>query len=240
MTAVFLIARRELAAYLKTWSGYIIIAGGILAIGFLFNVDALPGPGKKSGEILAGLFWDISGVTMLCALLLAMRLLAEERQTGTIELLYSSPVTDAQIVVGKFLSALAFLCVFLLVTSFLPALIFAYGKVSLGHIAAGYFGLLLVGSASLAIGTFTSSLTRYQVVAALIGVVLVLVLTLCHFLSRVTERPLSDVFLEMAWYPHFDPFRNGLVHLKHVVYFGAVTYVALFATTRVVEARRWK
>ncbi len=240
MNAVLLIARRELSAYLRTWSGYIIIAGALFLVGFLFNIHALPGPGKKSGEILGDLFFDMSGVTMVCAVLLAMRLVSEERQTGTIELLYSSPVTDAQIVLGKFLSAAGFLCIFLLATAFMPAMIFAYGKVSLGHILAGYFGLLLVGCAALAMGTFTSALTRYQVVAALLGIVLVITLTVCWWLSRVTERPLSDIFMEMSWYGHFKPFQEGLVHLKHVVYFVAVTYLGLFAATRVIEARRWK
>ena len=169
------------------------------------------------------------------------RLLAEERQTGTINLLYSSPVRDWEIITGKFLSALAFLAILTLATAFMPALILVHGKVSLGHIAGGYLGLLLLGSASLAIGTFGSSLTRSQVLAAIVSGCILVGLLVCWLLSQVAERPLSDVFSNLALYNlHFRPFQAGVIHLRDVVYYLAVTYVALFASTRVLEARRWR
>ncbi|MBI3181267.1 MAG: ABC transporter permease subunit [Myxococcales bacterium] len=240
MRTVLLIARRELAAYLRTMSGYVIIAGVLFMEGLAFNAFALYGAGKKSSDILADFFYWSSGLTMFCAILLSMRLLAEERQTRTIELLYSSPIRDEEIVLGKFLSALGFLAFFLVSTSYMPALVMAYGKVSLGHVASGYLGLFLVGSATLAIGTFGSSLTKSQVLAAIVSGVIAVSLTICWLLSRVTERPFSEIFMEASFYGHFKPFEQGLVHLKHVVYFVAVTYVGLFSATRVLEARRWR
>lgn len=240
MRNVLLIARRELAAYLRTMSGYVIIAAMLFLDGLLFNAFAVQGTAKRSSEVLSDFFFYSSGFTMVTSIFLSMRLLAEERQTGTIQLLYSSPVTDSEIVLGKFLSALAFLSLFLLASFYMPALVMAYGKVSPGHILAGYLGLLLVGAASLAIGTFGSALTRSQVVAAIISGVLVIALTACWLLARITDRPLTDVVTGLAWYGHFKPFQDGLVHLKHVAYFLLVTYVALFSATRVLEARRWR
>ena len=240
MRNVLLIARRELAAYLRTMSGYVIIAVMLFFVGLLFNIHAMPGAAKKSSEILADFFWDCSGITLFGAAALAMRLIAEERQTGTMTLLYSSPVHDLEIVLGKYLSALAFLGLFLATTLYMPLLVAIYGKVSVGHILSGYLGLALVGAAGLAIGTFASALTRSQLVALIVGVVMCGALTSAWWLAKVTDRPMTDVVTGLAWYPHFDPFRTGLIHLKHVVYFSLVSFIGLFAATRVLEARRWR
>jgi ABC-2 type transport system permease protein len=240
MRNVLLIARRELAAYLRTMSGYVIIAVVLFADGLAFNFFALPGVARKSSEVLGAFFWATSGLTMSCAIFLSMRLIAEERQTGTIALLYSSPVRDVEIVLGKFLASLGFLIVFLASTLYMPALVAIYGKVSLGHVASGYFGVLLVGAASLAIGTFGSALTRSQVVAVVVSAVMCVALTVFHLLAAVTDRPLTEIVMQISWYGHFEGFRVGLVHLKDVIYFGLVTFLALFAATRVLEARRWR
>jgi ABC-2 type transport system permease protein len=240
MNNVLLIARRELGAYLRTMSGYVIIAVMLFIDGLLFNAFAVTGAGKKSSEIVADFFMLTSGITMIGAVFLSMRLIAEERQTGTIALLNSSPVKDVEIVLGKFLSSLAFLCLFFVGTAFMPALVAVYGKISLGHIFAGYLGLLLVGATSLSIGTFGSALSRSQVVAAVLSGVMCLALTTFWLLTKVTDRPLTEVVNGLAWWNHFDPFRQGLIHVKHLVYFGLITFVALFAATRVLEARRWR
>jgi ABC-2 type transport system permease protein len=240
MRNTLLIARRELAAYLRTMSGYIIIAVMLFIDGLLFNAYAVPGATKRSSEILADFFTLTSGITLVGSVFLSMRLIAEERQTGTISLLYSSPVHDLEIVLGKFIASIGFLFVFFAATLYMPGLVAAYGKISLGHVLTGYLGLTLVGAAGLAIGTFGSALTRSQVVAAVLSGVMVLALTSCWILAKVTDRPLTEIVTSLAWWGHFDPFRTGLLHLKHVVYFVMVTFLALFAATRVLETRRWR
>jgi ABC-2 type transport system permease protein len=234
-----LIARRELAAYLKTWSGYIIIAIALFIDAVWFNAKALQGE-RHSAEVLKEFFFGVSGVTMLASVPISMRLLAEERQTGTINLLYSSPVRDVDIILGKFLSALAFLAILTLSTAFMPLMIKIHGKVSFGQMAAGYLGVLLLGSASLAIGTFGSSLAKNQVLAVVISAVLMTVMVMAWTLALVSERPFPAIFTAMALHGiHFTPFSSGIVHLRDVVFYFVVTYVFLFAATRVVEARRW-
>jgi ABC-2 type transport system permease protein len=241
VNATLLIARRELGAYLRSWTGYIVIALALFVDGILFNALALGGPDKRSSDVLTQFFNLSSGLTMIAAVAIAMRLLAEERQTGTINLLYSSPVHDGAIVLGKYLAAVCFLGLLLLTTLFMPLLVMVHGKVSFGHIAAGYLGLLLLGSAALAIGLLGSALARSQIVAAVTAAVMLVALLLCFNLSRVTERPFSELFASLAlWNQHFPPFMSGVVHLRDVVYFGAVSYVFLFAATRVLEARRWR
>lgn len=131
MNNVLLIARRELGAYLRTMSGYVIIAVLLFLDGLAFNAFAVAGTARKSSEVLADFFFWTSGVGMAGAVFLSMRLIAEERQTGTVQLLYSSPVHDREIVLGKFLASLAFLCLFYAGTAYMPILVAVYGKISL-------------------------------------------------------------------------------------------------------------
>jgi ABC-2 type transport system permease protein len=242
MTAMLLIARRELAAYLRTMSGYIIAAAVLVVDGILFNAFALgSGSDRLSTEVLGQFFYFSSGTTMIASVFLSMRLLAEERQTGTMALLASSPVRERDIVIGKFLSALAFLSLFTLASGFMPLLVMVNGKLSLGHVAAGYLGLLLLGSAALAIGTLGSTLARSQVLAAIVSGLMLVGLIIVWLLGAVTERPLNEVFLALAlWGRHFPPFQAGIINLRDVVYYLAVTYTALFISIRVLEARRWR
>lgn len=241
MSATWLIARRELGGYLRTMTGYIIVAAVLVVDGILFNAFAMGGQDKRSAEVLRQFFFVSSGTTMIASVFLSMRLLAEERQTGTLVLLASSPVRDREIVLGKFLSGFAFLAILTLLTAFMPALVMVNGKISFGHLAAGYLGLLLLGSATLAIGTFGSALARSQVLAAIISGCLVVAMLILWLVAAITDRPLNDVFLSLALYQrHQPPFQVGIVHLRDVVYYVAVTYFALFAATRVLEARRWR
>lgn len=241
MRPTLLIARRELAAYLRSWTGYVIIAAVLAVDGLLFNAYALGGADKRSSEVLSLFLYFSSGTTMIASVFISMRLLAEERQTGTLALLYSSPVRDGEIILGKFLSALAFLGILTLATIYMPALIFVHGKISWGHIFGGYLGLMLLGSSALAIGTFGSALSRTQVLAAITSGCLIVAMLVSWLLGRVTERPLSEIFSAMAMHGmHFQPFQSGMIHLRDVVYYLVVTYVFLFAATRVLEARRWR
>ena len=196
MRTVLLIARRELAGYLRTMSGYIIIAALLFLTGLLFNAFAMGGGMRRSSEVISNFFYFSSGTTMTVAVLLSMRLLAEERQTGTLALLYSSPVRDWQIVFGKFLSAFAFLALFVAATAFMPLLVLVNGKISFGHLAAGYLGLLLLGAACLAIGTFGSALAKSQVVAAIGSacMVVALLVSCLQFANNLQVRFQSFAF----------------------------------------------
>jgi ABC-2 type transport system permease protein len=241
MSATWLIAKRELAAYLRTMSGYIIVAIVLLIDGVLFNAFALGGPDKRSADVLRVFFYFSSGTTMIASVFIAMRLLAEERQTGTLVLLTSSPVRDREIILGKYLSGLIFLSLMTLLTAFMPALVMVHGKISVGHLVAGYLGLLLLGSASLAIGTFGSALARSQVLAVIISGSLVVAMLILWLLAGITDRPINEVFQSLALYQrHQPPFQMGVIHSRDVVYYVTVTYFALFAATRVLEARRWR
>lgn len=241
MRPVLLIFQRELAAYFRTPMGMVIAAATLAANGLLFNAWALGDVPKVSSEVLRQFFYVASGTTMISAIGLSMRLLAEEHQNGSSVLLFTAPVPDWQVVLGKFLSAFFFLALLTLATLYMPGLILVHGKVSTGHVVVGYTGLLLLGAATLAIGIFGSALARTQIVAAITSSLILVVLLLCWLLGRISDPPLDAFVTDLAlWNKHFQPFMQGVISTQHVVYYVSVTFFFLFATTRVLEARRWR
>ena len=241
MRAMLLIARRELGGYFRSMSGYVLAGILLLADGLLFNAFAMGTGERFSADVLSNFFVFSFGTTAIASVFISMRLIAEERQTGTLVLLTSSPIHDWEIVLGKFFSALAFLVIVKVIGAYIPALILVNGKISFGHLFAGYLGVFLVGSATIAIGVFGSALARTQILAVIFSAILVLVMVIAHLVSRVTDQPLKDVFMALALYArHYPPFQMGAINVRDVVYYIAVTYVALFAAVRVMEARRWR
>lgn len=241
MRGLLLVTKRELGAYLNGYWGYLIVAILLALQGLFFNAFALGSSARVSSDVLEDFFYFSFGFTVAAAVLLTMRLVAEERQTGTIVLIDSSPLADWQVVCGKYLSAVVIIAAMLALSAYMPALIFVNGKVSLGHIASGYLGVLLAGSATAAIGTFTSSITRYQIVAAILGGVMVVMLVLAWLLGRVTDAPLDAIWSYMSLFDrHFQPFMRGRINLEDVVFYLSLTFVFLMLSTRMMSARRWR
>lgn len=241
MRAVMLLARRELGALLNTPWGWVILAFVLLIDGLLFNVFAMGGREKYSADVLSEFFYFSSGTTMIAGILLTMRLIAEERQTGTIVILETAPISEAGVVLGKFLGAWTFLALITLLTAYMPALIFVHGKVSVAQILTGYLGLLSLGAATVAIGTFASALAKNQLLAAVLGGGMLVLLLLGWMLGQVTEPPVSEIFSYSAlWDRHFQPFKDGRINTEGLVFFMSITWGALLLATRAMQARRWR
>lgn len=241
MNAVLLIARRELAAYFSSLSGYVILAAHLLVSGLLFNVFAVGNQAKFSQDVLQSYFYFSSGMAMVTGILLAMRLVAEERQVHTLVLLRTAPVTEREIIWGKFLSALIFLGLTLIVSLYMPALIFLHGKVSLLHIAMGYLGLLQLGAACIAVTLLASVWSPTQLMAGVVGGLMVALLVIAWMLARVTEEPFKALLSYLALHNlHFRTFSSGTLHLRDVVYYVSVTVLFLEASIRSLESWRWR
>jgi ABC-2 type transport system permease protein len=155
VNAALLIARREFYAYLRSPLGSALTAAVLLIDGLWFHFEGMSRT-LLSAEVLQQFFYGASGTTMIAGIVLSMRLLAEERQTGTLTLLNTSPVRDSEIVAGKFLSAFAVIVLMTVLSIYMPLLILVNGKVSWGHVAVGYLGLLLLGATAIAIGARSS------------------------------------------------------------------------------------
>jgi len=241
VSATLLIAGRELRAYLRSPFGYIVAAATLLIGGLLFEVFALGASPRLSADVLFDFFYVTSGTTMIASILLSMRLVAEERQTGTLVLMNTAPVRDAEIVLGKFLACFGFIVLLTALTAYMPLLILVNGKISLGHILVGYLGLILLGAASVAIGLFGSALAKTQVLAVIIGGAILVTMLLLWMVGRVADPPLNSFLAGLALHnERQSPFMRGLFELDHVVYYVAVTYFFLLAATKTLEARRWR
>jgi len=230
--------RRELGSYFNTAWGYSVVGALLLIDGLLFNAYALGAGAQYSTNVIERFFEFSSGVTMIAAVLLTIRLFAEEKTSGTIVLLESAPISPFAVVFGKFLSAWIFLAGMLLLTLYMPMMVLVNGKISLGHLMAGYLGLGLLGSSCVAIGTLGSALTRNQVVAGVLTGVIVVLLLLMWKLAQVADPPLGGLFSYMAlWDHHFRPFMEGRIPTESIVYHLSVTGLFLVAT---VQALSWR
>lgn len=239
MNTILLLAKRELGAYLSTTWGYVILASVLLIDGLLFNAWAIGDTPRYSAEVLEEFFFVCSGTTMIAGILMTMRLVAEERQTSTMTLLDTAPISEGQIIVGKYLGAFAFLTIITLLTAYMPALIQLNGKISFGQIATGYLGLLSLGSASVAIGTLGSAMARNQLLAAVLGGSMLGTMVIGWLTARLTEPPLSDLLAYLAIFDrHFQPFMRGRINTESLVYYASVTFIFLLLATRVLQSRR--
>jgi ABC-2 type transport system permease protein len=242
MRATSVIYRRELGAYLRSPFSWVIAALVLLVDGIFFVGFAMRGD-QLSAQVLERFFYYSSGVTSIGAgLLLSFRLINEERTNHSMVLLNTSPVRDTNIVIGKFLAALTFLVFLLAISIYMPMLIKVRGKVSLTQIMAGYSGLVLLGAAALSIGTFASSLAKNQLVAGFVGLVILIIMVFLFQFARALEGNVRDVLQELdLWWIHFqNGFMRGVINLKDVAYYLAVTYFFLLLSVKTLEAKRWQ
>lgn len=234
------VARRELAGYLTSPLGWVIFALVLMLDGLLFNGLALEGE-RPTSEVLWWFFYFSSGVTMTASVFIAMRAFAGERERGTLVLLTTSPIGDGALVLGKYLGAMAFLLLLVFSTVYMPLLVMVNGQLAWGQLLSGYLGLALLGGATMAVGVFASTLARTQVLAAVLGGVMVVFLLITWWLSHAAEPPLDGLFSHLALFnTHFKPFMDGGVHSQSLVYLPSIAFVALLASVRVLQARRWR
>ncbi len=241
MRGMMLVARRDLAAYFNSYWGYVVIAVILLIDGLLFNAYAVGDQPKFSSKVIEDFFMLSFGCTVIASLPVTMRLFAEEKQTGTMVLLDSAPLQPWQLVGGKYLSALLVMALLVLATMFMPALVFINGKVSYGHIFAGYLGLLLLAAATTGIGTLGSAISRNQIVAFIISGLLILFFVLAWLLAKVADPPLQDIISYVSLFDrHVRGFMQGKVSTESVVFYLSVAFATLLMSSRFLAARRWR
>lgn len=240
MTRALIIARREFFAYFRSPLAATVIAAALLIDGIYFYWKGLS-EATLSAVALAEFIFVAGGTAFLAGLVLAMRLIAEERQTRSITLINTAPIKDSEIVAGKFGAALAMVTLKTVLTAYMPLLLFVNGKVSVGHILVGYAGILLYGAAGTAIGFFGSALARSQVVAIIVGLAISGALVMMWMVAKATDPPINSFLSGLALHhDNFQPFMVGRLELRGVVYYLAVIWFFLVAATKVLEARRWR
>jgi ABC-2 type transport system permease protein len=236
--------RRELGAYFRSPLGFVVLAVFLLLAGYFFYSDllffALWGGGSLESGLWQRVFLDVRLILLLTTPLVTMRLFAEERKIGTMELLWTYPVTDASIVAGKFLASLSFVLIMLAPTVIYPLVLARWHPVDAAPLVAGYLGLLLLGTAFAACGMAASSLTESQVVAAVLAYGVLLLFWFGTWNEAVAGETAMRLLLLLSLFERFYGFASGVVDTRDVVYFALFTAFFLFLTTRILQSRSWR
>jgi ABC-2 type transport system permease protein len=231
--------QRELLSLFCSPIAYVVIAGFLLIIGVWTMYQQTIAPGRQA--TLRDLFTITPFVLTIVIPAIAMRSIAEEYRSGTIESLMTAPVADAELVLGKFLASLLFYVILLATTLIYMVVLAIYGRPDWGASASAYLGLLMIGVFFLAYSVFASSLTSNQIVAWMLGAVpLMLFAWFGYYFSSALEGWAREAFRQINVIGRFEQFSRGLITIDSVVFFVAASGVFLFLTVKVVESRRWR
>lgn len=255
MSNALAIAHKELKSYFASPIAYIVIGFSAFLFGYFYvvlleNFDRMSlqaGSGFGGPEavnvnqmLISPLFMNVSVILLFTLPLLTMRAYAEEKRSGTIELLLTSPLTDLQIVTGKFIGALGLYAAMLSVTLVHLAFLFVFGDPEWRPVATGYLGLLLMGGCLLSLGLFVSSTTKNQIVAGVVTFALTLLLWISNWIASFVGQPMQNVLNYLSITEHLNDFTIGIVDTKHFIYYLSFIAFNLFLTVRSVDTDRWR
>ncbi len=227
--------RREMRSYFASPSAYIVLAVFLLITGWFFTLNLF----KENLAHMRSIFDILPFLLVVFAPAIAMRLISEERKSGTLELLVTMPVRDFDVIFGKFLAAFSLYAVALLFTFFYPFTIITLGDAQVGGIVAGYVGLLLLGGAYLAVSLLGSALTENQIVAFILSFALCAVLAILVFAAIVIPPPVADVIQYLSSTYHFQNIARGVIDSRDVIYFLSLIFISLLLASRAMIQRKF-
>ncbi len=234
--------KKELSGYFGSAVAYVFIVMFLLLCGFFtFSVSRFYELGQAD---LRAFFEWLPWIFLFLVPAVAMRMWAEERRTGTLELLLTLPITMTELILGKFLAAWLFICFAIFLTFPLVITVAYLGDPDLGAIACGYLGSVLLAGALLSVGSMTSSLTRNQVISFIVSVVICLFFTLAGWppitgaFAEWAPTWLVDVVAGFSFVTHFHDFQRGIIDLRDLVYYASVIFFMLFSTAVILENRK--
>jgi ABC-2 type transport system permease protein len=248
MSAVLTIAKREFRSYFDSPLAYVVICLSLLVLGVWFFL----GPGhfwQLDRATMGGLFEAVpAGLVVLIVPVVTMRLVAEEKRSGTLEMLITLPVKDSEVILGKYLGALGLVLVLVLATALYPLLMFApralgffwhLGTLDTGPVVSGYVGLALFSAAAVAVGLLVSSLTESQVIAFFVTFIVLAGVYWIGDFGQYFHNVLGNVLREVSFREHFASFGRGLIDTTDVVFFVSVAVLCLMFAFRSLESRKW-
>ena len=255
MSNILAITQKELKGYFASPIAYVVIGFYALIFGFFFyslvlyfdrqsmQMMGLGGQGPSvnvNEQLIRPAFLNAMVVFLFVLPMITMRTYSEEKRSGTIELLLTSPLTDFQIIMGKFLGAMALYATMLAVTLIHIALLYWAGKPELIPIVTTYLGLLLLGGCFISVGLLISSLTKNQIVAVMVTFSVFLMLWVINWIASFVGPTAQQVLNYLSITDHLDDFTRGIIDTKHLVYYLSFIAFGLFLTARAVDTERWK
>ena len=254
MTNIWAIFKKEAKSYFTSPIAYVVITVFLVLAGFFFhsiirwfNDQAFQLARNPvyyqqiniNQMVYSPFFHNVSIILLLVIPLLTMRLLSEEKKIKTDELLFTSPLSITEIIIGKYLASLFVLLAMLLLTGVYSAFTFAWGNPELAPLLIGYLGLFLMGSAFMAIGIFFSSLTENQIVSAVLTFGALLLFWVLNWAAFSLSGYWRDILNYLSFFQHFDDMTRGILDTTHLVYYLTFIFFGLFLTHSVIQSRRW-
>jgi ABC-2 type transport system permease protein len=254
MRNIWIIFRKEMHGYFVSPVAYGLLTFFAVIFGFFFwnglgylvisamqaQLRGEAAPMNLNEQLIRPLLSNISVVGLFFIPMITMRLFAEEKRTGTIELLATSPILDIEVIIGKWLAALGLYACMLLFSALNMAFLFRYGNPDWKPVAIGYLGLLLQAGGLLAVGTFISSLTRNQIIAGAATFAACLMLWIFAWVGGYDVSTWAQVLSYMSVVTHFDSFSKGVLDSRDVVFYLTLIFLGLFFTSRSLESLRWR
>ena len=253
MRNIIAMADKELRSYFASPIAYIIIGLFSLLFGWFFYMYLTVfvrqseqmmqfggGAANINQQMIRGVLLNSAVIILFVMPMITMRTYSEEKRSGTIELLLTSPITDLQIILGKFAGALLLYVAMLLVTMLYMGILFVYGNPEWRPIAAGYVGLLLMGGCFISAGLLISSLTKNQIVAGMATFAVFLMLWVINWIGESAGPTTQAIVSYLSITEHFDDFARGIIDTKHVVYYLSFITFGLFLTAKSVDSERWR
>ena len=252
MNNIWTLFKKELKAYFVSPVAYVMFIVFLILAGYFFfsltaafNLQSMHYMRYESsmGEInvnemvIRPLFYNVSIIILLMIPLFTMRLYAEDKKSVTLEVLMTSPLSNLQIITGKFLGTLALYMIMLGFTLIYPLILFMYGNPDWGPIATGYVGLILMGAAYISIGGLCSSFTENQIVAAVISFGVLLFLWVISWASHFVGPGVGEVLSYLSLIEHFDDFSKGIIDTKDIVFYLSFILFSLFMTNESLELK---
>ena len=239
MKNIRVIAGKEFRGYLNSPMAYIIICVFLLITGTFFSTY-LKSISYQDTTIQG--FVRYADVLLLAfAAIITMRSLAEEKKLGTWELLLTSPVKDADVVIGKFLAGVGIMAVMLVLTAYYPLLLIIFGRPDMGPVWTSYLGLILLGSSAIAIGIFVSSLTNNQIISAVVSGGILFALWFIGSIASASYIPkaIGQVLSYLSLQSHFTSFSIGVIDTRSLIYYFSIIALFLYSAIRSLETGRW-
>lgn len=253
MRNILAIAGKELRGYFSSPIAYVVIGLFALIFGWFFYVPlsffnrqsmqmsmGMGGTLNINQMLIAPMLTNAGVVILFLMPMITMRTYSEEKRSGTIELLLTSPVTDTQIILGKFLGVLGLYAALLGITLIHTGILFIYGSPAWKPVLTGYLGLFLMGASFLSVGLLISSLTKNQIVAGIATFAVVLMLWVINWMGSFVGPTTQAVLAHLSITDHLEDFARGVIDTKHLVYYLSFIAFGLFLTAKAVDSERWR
>jgi gliding motility-associated transport system permease protein len=246
------IAQKELRSYFSSPMAYIVIGFFLLPFGVFFylyltafvrqsmQMAQFGGAMNINLQVVRYVLQNSSVIILFIMPMITMRTYSEEKRSGTIELLLTSPVSDVEIILGKFFGAFGLYAAMLAATLLYIGVLFVYGNPEWRPLVAGYLGLLLMGGAFLSLGLLISSTTNNQIVAGVVTFVVFLMLWIIGWFADSAGPTIGPITSFLSITEHFDDFSKGIIDTKHVIYYLSLITFGLFMTSKSVDTERWR